>query len=59
MIEPLLPPWPERSPGPKPVDDRRCLQAILFVPHQDIVWQLVPLELGFGPGWTCWRRMGR
>ncbi|MGZ3102379.1 transposase [Streptomyces sp. H72] len=41
-IEPPLPPWPERSPGPKPVDDRLCLQGILYVLHQDIAWQLLP-----------------
>ncbi|RBM22967.1 hypothetical protein DEH69_03675 [Streptomyces sp. PT12] len=27
VIEPLLPKWPKRSPGPRPVDDRRCLQG--------------------------------
>ncbi|WP_107098090.1 transposase [Streptomyces atriruber] len=54
-IEPLLPPWPERSPGPKPVPDRLCLQGILYVLHHDISWQLLPLELGFGSGQTCWR----
>ncbi|WP_444968478.1 IS5 family transposase [Streptomyces phaeochromogenes] len=59
LIEPLLPPWPQRSPGPKPVDDRRCLQGILFVLHQDIAWQLLPLELGFGSGQTCWRLLER
>lgn len=56
LIEPLLPPWPGRSPGPKPVDDRLCLQGILY---QDIAWQLLPLELGFGSGQTCWRRLDR
>ncbi|WP_373430905.1 IS5 family transposase [Streptomyces canus] len=59
LIEPLLPPWPERSPGPKPVDDRLCLQGILYVLHQDIAWQLLPPELGFGSGQTCWRRLDR
>ncbi|MFI1175748.1 IS5 family transposase [Streptomyces melanogenes] len=58
-IEPLLPLWPERSPGPKPVDDRLCLQGILSVLHQGIAWQLLPLELGFGSGQTCWRRLDR
>ncbi|MGW7279203.1 transposase [Streptomyces sp. NPDC054844] len=38
-IEPLLPPWPERSPRPRPVDDRPCLQGILYVLHQDIAWR--------------------
>ena len=58
-IEPLLPAWPERSPGPRPVDDRRCLQGILFVLYTGITWQQLPLELGFGSGQTCWRRLGR
>nr|WP_229842671.1 MULTISPECIES: IS5 family transposase [Streptomyces] len=59
LIEPLLPPWPERSPGPRPVPDRLCLQGILFVLHNDIAWQLLPVELGFGSGQTCWRRLDR
>ncbi|MFF3207703.1 IS5 family transposase [Streptomyces sp. NPDC002962] len=59
LIEPLLPPWPERSPGPRPVADRLCLQGILYVLHNDIAWQLPPLELGFGSGQTCWRRLER
>ncbi|MEW2400764.1 IS5 family transposase [Streptomyces sp. NPDC046862] len=59
QIEPLLPSWPERSPGPKPVPDRLCLQGILYVLHQDIAWQLLPLELGLGSGRTCWRRLVR
>lgn len=59
LIEPLLPPWPERSPGPKPVADRLCLQGILYVLHQDVAWQLQPLELGFGSGQTCRRRLDR
>ncbi|MEU6101883.1 hypothetical protein [Streptomyces flaveolus] len=42
MIEPLLPPWPEVAPGSRPVSDRLCLQGILYVPHNDIAWQLVP-----------------
>ncbi|WP_442812141.1 transposase [Streptomyces sp. NBC_00243] len=59
LIEPLLPSWPERSPGPRPVADRLCLQGILYVLHNDIAWQLLPLELGFGSGQTCWRRLER
>ncbi len=57
--EPVLPAWPERSPGPKPVSDRLCLQGILFVLHTGIPWQQLPLELGFGSGQTCWRRLER
>ena len=59
LIEPLLPPWPERSPGPRPVADRLCLQGVLYVLCNDIAWQLLPLELGFGSGQTCRRRLER
>ncbi|WP_436995176.1 transposase [Streptomyces sp. enrichment culture] len=58
-MEPLLPPWPERSPGPRPVPDRRCLQGILYVLYNDIGWQLLPPELGISSGQTCWRRLVR
>ncbi|ROQ77712.1 hypothetical protein EES39_27640 [Streptomyces sp. ADI92-24] len=61
LIEPLPPPWPERSPGPRPVSDRLCPQGILFVLYNDIAWQLLPLGLGlgFGSGQACWRRLDR
>ncbi|WP_435877322.1 IS5 family transposase [Streptomyces albogriseolus] len=59
LSEPLLPSWPEKAPGPKPVDDRLCLQGILYVLYSDICWELLLLELGFGSGQTCWRRLGR
>ncbi|WP_411145019.1 transposase [Streptomyces sp. x-80] len=48
LIETLLPPWPERSPGPRPVPDRLCLQGILYALYNDITWQLLPLELRLG-----------
>ncbi|MFI1742446.1 transposase [Streptomyces sioyaensis] len=59
LIAPLLPPWSEKAPGPRPVPDRLCLQGIPYVLHNDIAWQLLPLELGFGSGQTCWRRLER
>ncbi|WP_405804823.1 IS5 family transposase [Streptomyces sp. NBC_01187] len=59
VVEPLLPPWPEGAPGPRPVPDRLCLQGILYVLYNDVSWQLLPPELGFGSGQTCWRRLGR
>ncbi|MFG2940680.1 transposase [Streptomyces sp. NPDC048282] len=59
LIGPLLPPWPEHSPGPRPVNDRLCLQGILYVLVNDTAWQLLPLELGFGSGQTCWLRLDR
>jgi transposase len=33
------------------------LQGILFVLHTGISWTHLPLELGFGSGVTCWRRL--
>jgi transposase len=59
LIEPLLPPWPDKAPGPRPVPDRQCLQGILFVLHTGIGWEDLPQELGFGSGMTCWRRLQR
>lgn len=43
----------------RPVSDRLCLQGILFVRYNGIAWQLLPLELGFSSGQTCWRRLDR
>jgi transposase len=37
--------------------DRQALQGILFVLQTGISWPRLPLELGFGSGVTCWRRM--
>lgn len=31
----------------------------MFVLYNDIAWQLLPLELGFGSRQTCWRRLDR
>ncbi len=59
LIEPLLPPWPAKAPGPRPVPDRLCLQGILFVLHTGIGWEDLPQELEFGSGMTCWRRLQR
>ncbi|WP_413251802.1 transposase [Streptomyces spectabilis] len=58
-IGPLLPSWPEKAPGPRPVADRHCLQGILYVLCNGIAWQLLPLELGFGSGQTCRRGLER
>jgi transposase len=59
LIEPVLPPWPEKAPGPKPIPDRLCLQGILYVLYTGIGWEDLPQELGFGSGMTCWRRLER
>jgi transposase len=51
-IEPLLPVRQRRPrhPGRLPLDDRGCLQGILFVLHTWIQWEWLPQELGFGSG---------
>ena len=59
LIKPLLPAHPRRFryPGRKRMPDRPALQGILFVLHTGIAWRHLPLELGFGSGITCWRRL--
>ncbi len=59
LVAPVLPSWPTRAPGPRPIDDRRCRQGILFVLYTGIGWEELPAELGFGSGMTCWRRLRR
>ena len=46
-----------RYPGRRRLDDRAALQGILFVLHTGIAWRHLPLELGFGSGSTCYRRL--
>ena len=58
-IEPLLPRVERRFryPGRKRLPDRQALQGILFVLHTVMAWRHLPLELGFGGGSTCYRRL--
>jgi transposase len=58
-IGPLLPAHRPGKRGPVPLDDRKCLQGILFVLYTGISWNHLPPELGFGSGITCWRRFRR
>ena len=55
-IEPLLP-RPKRSPkGGRPtVDNRRCLEGILWVLRSGARWRDLPE--GFPSPTTCWRRL--
>jgi transposase len=59
LVEPLLPRVERRFrfPGRKRLPDRQALQGILFVLHTGIAWRHLPLELGFGSGSTCYRRL--
>src|SRR5438034_10973944 len=58
-IEPLLPKVERRFryPGRKRLPDRQAVQGILFVLQTGIAWRHLPLELGFGGGSTCYRRL--
>jgi transposase len=44
-------------PGRKRFPDRQALCGILFVLHTGIPWMHLPQELGYGSGFTCWRRL--
>ena len=58
IIEPLLPPPKERNfryPGRKPMDQRKVLTGIVYILKTGIPWEMLPQELGFGTGMTCWR----
>jgi transposase len=58
MVGPLV---PHRRPQPKGgrpwVDDRATLNGILYVLRSGIPWRMLPPELGYGSGVTCWRRL--
>ena len=60
LVEPLIPP---RRPaihgrtGRPRASDRDVLEGIAFVLSTGIGWTKLPRELGYGSGWTCWRRM--
>lgn len=57
-VQPLLPQTQRRFryPGRLRVEDRRCLEGILFVLFSGLPWRAVPSELGVS-GVTCWRRL--
>jgi transposase len=59
LVEPLLPRTQRRFryPGRRRLPDRQALQGILFVLYTGIAWRHLPLELGFGSGSTCYRRL--
>ena len=59
IVRPFLPPPKPRRfrfPGRKPVDNRVCLNGILFVLKTGIPWEDLPPEMGCC-GMTCWNRL--
>jgi transposase len=58
MVGPLLPRRRAQPKGGRPwVDDRETLNGILYVLRSGIPWRMLPPELGYGSGVTCWRRL--
>ncbi len=58
VIEPILPPEPERARGGRPrIPNRDVLRGILFVLATGLPWEYLPPEMGCGSGMTCWRRL--
>jgi len=58
VVEPLLPPELPKTKGGRPrKPDRGCLAGIIFVLKSGILWEMLPQEMGFDSGMTCWRRL--
>src|SRR3712207_6110024 len=60
LFEPLIPPQPPAVHGRtarSPVPDPDGLAGIAFLLSTGTGWIKLPIELGYGSGWTCWRRM--
>ncbi|MEP9677176.1 MULTISPECIES: IS5 family transposase [Xanthomonas] len=57
-IEPLIPSVKPSPKGGRPrVSDQQALNGIVYVLRTGIPWEELPLELGYGSGMTCWRRL--
>ena len=58
MVGPLLPRRRAQPRGGRPwVDDRATLNGIVYVLRSGVPWRMLPPELGYGSGVTCWRRL--
>ncbi len=57
-IEPLIP-QVKRSPkgGRSRISDQQALNGIVYVLRTGVPWADLPMELGYGSGMTCWRRL--
>jgi transposase len=59
QVEPVLPVVQRRRryPGRKRIDDRACLEAIMYVLRTGCQWAMVPAAQTGCSGKTAWRRM--
>jgi transposase len=58
IIEPLLPTDLSKARGGRPrIPDRAVLSGIIFVLRSGIPRRMLPKEMVFGSGVTCWRRL--
>lgn len=60
-LVPVIPPLPRRADGRgrPPVADRAILNGVLTILANGIGVERLPVELGYGSGMTCWRRLRR
>ncbi|PPU64835.1 IS5/IS1182 family transposase, partial [Xanthomonas hortorum pv. hederae] len=57
-IEPLIPQVKRSPKGGRPrISDQQALNGIVYVLRTGVPWEDLPLELGYGSGMTCWRRL--
>ncbi|KGR56548.1 transposase [Xanthomonas vasicola] len=57
-IEPLIPQVKRSPKGGRPrISDQQALNGIVYVMRTGVPWEDLPLELAYGSGMTCWRRL--